>query len=486
MIGKGHFGSAGSVATGVGAGIVILAGMAGIYTYFVGAPEPAVPAASVEETKLAQPSEARTAADETKPHVPAPETQTDAAPETQTDAAPEPKPAPDTQAKPVVPPVALPRFGDVRLEADGQAVIAGSGPAGFALRLEEDGTVLGTTQVNGSGDFAMLLELPPSAEARVLYLVAVDEDGTEHRSEESIVLTPPAPPPSEPLVASLPEETPDETDISDAPVVAETEPSAQPDIPADPAEEEPTAAEDSPEIASLEPEEDEPEAPADNAEVLAQAPERPVEEVADEPTLKTDRPAEVTPTVLLAGRDGVELLQPAAAPRERLENRVVVDVISYAGDGSVSLSGRAAASPSQDDRVRVYLDNKPVETSQVGSDGNWRMGLPSVRPGVYTLRVDQLDESGQVVARFETPFKREDPSELARIGPHDATPGEVSAALITVQPGYTLWGIASERYGDGYDYIQIFEANRSQIRDPDLIYPGQVFELPDGDADSAN
>lgn len=49
---------------------------------------------------------------------------------------------------------------------------------------------------------------------------------------------------------------------------------------------------------------------------------------------------------------------------------------------------------------------------------------------------------------------------------------------ITVQPGFTLWGIADDMMGEGTMYVQVFEANRDKIRDPDLIYPGQVFTLP--------
>ena len=52
-------------------------------------------------------------------------------------------------------------------------------------------------------------------------------------------------------------------------------------------------------------------------------------------------------------------------------------------------------------------------------------------------------------------------------------------SLITVQPGHTLWHISRERYGAGERYVIIYRANRSQIRDPDLIYPGQIFSLPD-------
>jgi nucleoid-associated protein YgaU len=57
----------------------------------------------------------------------------------------------------------------------------------------------------------------------------------------------------------------------------------------------------------------------------------------------------------------------------------------------------------------------------------------------------------------------------------EAPPAPVS---VTVQPGFTLWAIAEGQYGDGVLYVQVFEANRGQIRDPDLIYPGQVFTLP--------
>ena len=52
---------------------------------------------------------------------------------------------------------------------------------------------------------------------------------------------------------------------------------------------------------------------------------------------------------------------------------------------------------------------------------------------------------------------------------------------VTVQPGNTLWAIARESYGDGVLYVRVFEANRALIRDPDLIYPGQVFTVPQSD-----
>jgi nucleoid-associated protein YgaU len=84
------------------------------------------------------------------------------------------------------------------------------------------------------------------------------------------------------------------------------------------------------------------------------------------------------------------------------------------------------------------------------------------------LRIDEVDASGEVTSRVETPFQREE-VELA---------AEASTAVV-VQPGFTLWGIAERRFGDGIKYVQVFEANRDLIRDPDLIFPGQVFALPE-------
>ena len=50
---------------------------------------------------------------------------------------------------------------------------------------------------------------------------------------------------------------------------------------------------------------------------------------------------------------------------------------------------------------------------------------------------------------------------------------------VTVERGSTLWAIARDRYGEGMMFVRVFEANRDLIRDPDLIYPGQVFALPE-------
>ena len=50
----------------------------------------------------------------------------------------------------------------------------------------------------------------------------------------------------------------------------------------------------------------------------------------------------------------------------------------------------------------------------------------------------------------------------------------------TVESGDTLWDIAAEQLGSGYKWTEIYEANKDTIKNPDLIYVGQVIEIPDG------
>jgi nucleoid-associated protein YgaU len=185
-----------------------------------------------------------------------------------------------------------------------------------------------------------------------------------------------------------------------------------------------------------------------------------------QPDVAPEPVAPRAPAVLLSTPRGVEALSVAPiSPGD-----VALDSISYDDAGDVLLSGRGTNAAF----VRIYLDNTPVTTSRIRDDGRWRVQLPEVDTGTYTLRVDQIDARGQVLARVESPFLRESAAVLERA----VTSGGGRVNSVTIQPGNTLWGISRERYGDGMQYVKIYDANRERIRDPDLIYPGQIFDLP--------
>lgn len=141
-----------------------------------------------------------------------------------------------------------------------------------------------------------------------------------------------------------------------------------------------------------------------------------------------------------------------------------LDTIEYDDRGNVALGGRGRPGG----EVRAYIDGKPAGRAGVDAAGVWRLKPDTeVAEGVHRLRIDQVEPSGKVIARVETPFSRS-----------GFRAPSANEPLVVVQPGNSLWRIARRVYGGGLRYVVIFEANRDQIRDPDLIYPGQVFVLP--------
>ena len=135
----------------------------------------------------------------------------------------------------------------------------------------------------------------------------------------------------------------------------------------------------------------------------------------------------------------------------------------------MTLAGLGAAGA----RLRAYVDDRFARDGAVGADGRWTLELADVAAGVYRLRIDALRPDGTVESRVETPFQRDFPAAAA--APEDGA----RPAAITVQPGNNLWTLARIHYGAGVLYTQIHTANRDLIRDPELIYPGQIFVLPE-------
>lgn len=141
-----------------------------------------------------------------------------------------------------------------------------------------------------------------------------------------------------------------------------------------------------------------------------------------------------------------------------------VETVDYDDQGRLVISGRAKLGS----WVNVYLNNVMIGRAKAGLGGIWRLSPETnVKPGLYTLRCDQVDAANKVTARVTMPFSRADP--VAEPPPEP---------FVIVQPGNSLWRLARRTYGEGTRYTVIFRANKEQITDPDLIYPGQVLALP--------
>lgn len=314
---------------------------------------------------------------------------------------------------------APPSIDVFRLETDGGMLVAGQTKPGWETTILVDGAAIATVTPDGSGQFAEFLNLDYSDQPRVLSLLMRAPDGqAQVASTDEIILAPSPKLPPEPVIVAAADEA-SETSADEAAAPAQSDPS---------------------------------EAEISGADAQQQSGSQ---------------------AVLLADETGVQVLQAPTSGDASPEvmSTVALDAITYSDEGQVQLSGRALGSGS----VRVYLDNAPVITATIEEDGNWRSELPQVDTGVYTLRVDELDDQGRVTSRVETPFKREDEAVLAQAG---AAQGSTKVTAVTVQPGSTLWAISREAYGEGTLYVRVFEANKNRIRDPDLIYPGQVFNIP--------
>jgi len=430
-----------------GSTVVIGAGVAGwIYTQLAAPVAVAPPAPAAQ---LAPPEQAAAMAD----------TSTPTAAEADAAAAPQ-----------MVPPA----FDVVRVAEDGGALVAGTALSGAAVVLRVDGDAVAETAADGAGQFVALFALDPSEIAQVMTVEMVLSSGEVISGRDSVILAP-----RPVLLASVPA-------IDLAPPAADpAEPEPPQPLPALNADEVEAAL---PELPGMGPGMGEAPLAAGTAlpETTPPAPPQ-TAEVAQMPAAAGEALAETAaPVDNFILRDTGEVVVLGRAPQ--VLQSVVVDAISYREEGDLVISGRARPD-SGANRVQLYLDNRPVALATAAS-GDWAADLPAVDPGIYALRVDEIDEGGRVISRFETPFQREAPEIVAAAQaraqsgpavPADELPPAAAprVALVTVQPGHTLWHISSQHYGDGIRYVQIFNANRAQIRNPDLIYPGQVFLLPE-------
>jgi nucleoid-associated protein YgaU len=140
---------------------------------------------------------------------------------------------------------------------------------------------------------------------------------------------------------------------------------------------------------------------------------------------------------------------------------VSVEVVNFDEKGNLSVAGRAPSQAS----IQAYLDNQPIGSTSSDAKGAWSIsGHFPLDEGSHTVRADQVGADGKVVARAEITFT--------------SGAGGPTAGKITVAFGNSLWRIAKRAYGNGFNFVTIYKANKDQIRNPDLIYPGQVFKLP--------
>ncbi len=448
----------------------------------------------------------------------------------------------DADALPEVAVAEPPRFDTVRIETDGSALVAGRVEAGQTVDILLDGQVVAQSVADSRGAFVTLFNLPPSGEARLLTLESALPGGGRLASAQSVAVapaaadtsgsTPPAalllteegatvlqaPEPlalatDEPVVAALQEPQPAAPDVADAPIDPGAL-AAAPEAVADPA----TATDQISvpgAVAVVVPEAAQ--AIASAAPVSQTAAATPTEAAAaPKAALRIDTIAYTAAgEVQLSGRgqggdflrlylDNAEI-HTSPIPQDGAWAATLPDIApgiytlrADQVDGAGRVSARFETPFKRETLEALDAVTAPAQAPSVDAGAATPTAAAQLEPVPDLPAASTAGAAATSAAAPVSPVVADAaadsavaPSDPAAPASDTAAPAPATAALapaetprasapisVTVQPGYSLWKIARENFGDGILYVQVYEANRDKIRDPDLIYPGQVFTVP--------
>jgi nucleoid-associated protein YgaU len=195
---------------------------------------------------------------------------------------------------------------------------------------------------------------------------------------------------------------------------------------------------------------------------------------------------------------------PAVSPRSPDTNEAVpvFDIARIERTGDAVIAGSAAPGAI----VELLRNGERHDRAVADQSGQFVMVPPRLPPGNYelTLRSRQPDgkqatskqsvvvaltevesSSSAVRSRAEVPFNVPETVVANRsvlnqaVGSSQAhQPSQPKIATTVVSRGDSLWRISRVTYGEGMRYADVYKANQDQIRNPNRIYPGQIFVLP--------
>src|SRR5260221_10451664 len=144
-----------------------------------------------------------------------------------------------------------------------------------------------------------------------------------------------------------------------------------------------------------------------------------------------------------------------------------------------------AAGPGRGPEVEVREGARVIARATADERGEWVVLPSEPLPGgqralsVQAARPGAPPLTSEVVV-LDLPATAAGTSVASAAAPGASAPRTAVTEQAVVEPGNSLWELARRRYGQGTAYGAIYQANRGLIRDPDLIYPGQVFVMPPG------
>ena len=319
-----------------------------------------------------------------------------------------------------------------RVKPDGAAVFAGTAAPNAKIRIFEGDILLGETVANANGEWVIVLEKSLAAGQHLISVAMERSDGTTEMADRSLAVEIYQDTETKPLVALLPET---ETEV---PVLIQSPDDVDTAKPAAAASEAIVADAAKPAAAASEA------IVADDAKPAAAA----MPEITRAAPAKPQAKSQIVASQIATSQ--IAALAPSA--------------IVWRDASSILISGTSRGG------IRVAVNDAKGQFGEalVLADGAWQVaGSLDMDIAVSQLRFLLFDDVNQIIARYDLPVKARD---LAK--------GQDGSPLVVVNKGDMLWRIAYQQMGKGVRYVDIVRRNKQDIINPDLIYPKQIFAVP--------
>lgn len=291
----------------------------------------------------------------------------------------------------------------VRVESDGQTVVAGTAKPGDEISLKLGEKVIGKGVANSDGSWVVVPDQPLPKGGHEITIEQKTGEAAPVLAEKSIAVVVPENAGQEAMVALT--EPGSATKVLQA--GGNEQQASLSGTAAEPAPDQPKAPEAAEKPAEPTPQ---PKAEEPGATVLKSAEgTKPAGTTQPEPDTTTVAKAEDLPEAVKPP----ESAQAKPDAEETAENVALgLDAVDYNDKGDIIFSGRARPGTA----VRLYVDNRAVGDAFVDAKGKWSFaGKDIIAPGTHDLRVDQIDRTGKVVARIGLPFLRENAEAVAAL-----------------------------------------------------------------------
>jgi len=443
------------------------------------------------------------------------------------------EPQPEAEPKvEVVEEQEAPTFSTLRVERDGSTVIAGAAPENSQVEILDGETVIATTQSATNGDFVVVLDTPLKPGPHSLIIRAKPKEGEEVFSAEAGLINIPEPEKQEEVTVLVAE--------ADKPtrILQKPEPEAVVEVEEQTIVSETATAS----VALAKPDAKEPEVevkqeveklevePAAEPEIKEPEVEEVVEEPAEDEAVKvveTPKPAEVEQPsipvlieaadveknrIFIAGKgeagrsvnlylnskflgsarvssnnaflyEGNERLK--AGQYDLRADMIDIDTGKVVARAEVSLLHEPKEEPAPVQVVEAVSEPEPQPQQELKPEPIEQEQTAAINEAVE--QSEPAIEAAETAEVEPAEIKVEETvEEVAEAAVEETTEQAIeekavikTGSSVIIRRGDNLWTVASRNYGEGIRYTTIFDANRDQVRNPDLIFPGQVLKVPE-------